>query len=248
MIKKIKKSLITVLILLSFSNVSIFAQGTDQRDKVPIFSVDTSEKKIALTFDINWADDDKLYEILGVLNKYDVKSTFFVIGKWVEYPEDKSQQIRDVFNAGHEIGNHSYKHPNFLQINGKQIANELGKANEIIYDITGKRCNTFRFPSGYYSSEAVQIANSMGFKSVQWSKDSLDWMNKSLESEYNRVMKDIGSGDIVLFHNNGKFTPNNLNRIIPELQKQGYKLVTVDEILYKEGFYVDKNGKQFKIS
>ena len=248
MIKKIKITLATVLILISLSNIKIFAQVLDSRNEVPIFSVDTDEKKIALTFDVNWTEDDKLYEILEILDTYNVKSTFFVIGKWIEYPEDKSKEIQDICANGHEIGNHSYEHSNFLKINRKQIEKELGKANEIIYDITGKRCSTFRFPSGYYSSEAVKIANSMGFTSVQWSKDSLDWMSKGLESEYNRVMKDIGSGDIVLFHNNGKFTPENLKIIIPELQKQGYKLVTVDEILHKEGFYVDRNGKQFKIS
>lgn len=249
--KNIKISVLGLIIIVFFiciKGLNVLAETNNYVDKVPIFSVDTNEKKIALTFDMNWADDDKLDEILEVLEKNNVKSTFFLIGKWVNYPSDNTHKVRKIDSLGHEIANHSYEHSNFLKINGKQIENDLGKANKIIYDITGKTNKIFRFPSGYYSSEAVKIINELGYTSVQWSKDSLDWMNKNAESEYQRVMKDIKSGDIVLFHNNGKFTPSNLERIIPELQKQGYELVTVSEILHNEKFFVDELGRQFKIS
>ena len=250
MIKKRKKLLILGMIFLFIliQGVPVFAQGKDCKNKIPIFSVVTEEKKIALTFDLNWADPEGVYDILNVLDKYNVKSTFFVIGKWVEYPDGNDVKLREVDRRGHEIANHSYEHPNFLQINRKQIAKEIVMAEKIIYDVTGKNSKYFRFPSGAYTSEGVELINSMGLTSVQWSKDSLDWKNKGLEFEHNNVMRDIKSGDIVLFHNNGKFTATNLDKIIPLLQSKGYKLVTIDEMLHKKEFFVDENGKQFKIN
>lgn len=76
--------------------------------------------------------------------------------------------------------------------------------------------------------------------------DSVDWKEQGEEVEYNKVMKKVKAGSILLYHNNAKYTPNNLNRIIPELQKQGYKFVTVGELIYKEDAYVDKDGVQHR--
>ncbi|MGL5066701.1 MAG: polysaccharide deacetylase family protein [Sarcina sp.] len=250
MIKKRKKILLIgiVFLFVFLQSANVLAKGNNCKDKVPVFSVDTEEKKVALTFDLNWADPDEVYKILDVLDKYNVKSTFFVIGKWVQYPTGNDVKLKEVYKRGHEIANHSYEHPNFLKINRKQIAKEIVMTEKIIYDITGKNSKYFRFPSGAYTSEGVEQINSMGLTCVQWSKDSLDWKNRGLEIEHNNVMKDIKSGDIVLFHNNGKFTSQNLERIIPLLQDKGFKLVTVDEMLHKKEFFVDENGKQFKIN
>ncbi|MGL4655637.1 MAG: polysaccharide deacetylase family protein [Sarcina sp.] len=248
--KNIKKIIIVIIAILivSIQTIKVLAVQKDYKEKVPIFSVDTQEKLVALTFDLNWAQPDEVYNILDVLEKYNVKSTFFVIGKWVEYPKGNDVKLKAVANRGHEIANHSYEHPNFLKINRKQIEKQIVMTEKIIYDITGKNSKYFRFPSGAYTSEGVEVINSMGLTCVQWSNDSLDWKNKGLDFEYNNVMKDIKPGDIVLFHNNGKFTAKNLDKIIPLLQKDGYKLVTIDEMLHKKEFFIDENGKQFKIN
>ncbi|MGL4451424.1 MAG: polysaccharide deacetylase family protein [Sarcina sp.] len=248
--KKVKSVIIMLMTILivSLQNVGAIAKTNDCKEKVPIFSVDTNEKKVAFTFDLNWANPDEIYNILDVLDKYNVKSTFFVIGKWVVYPSGNDVKLKEVASRGHEIANHSYEHPNFLQINGKQIAKEIVMTEKIIYDITGKNSKYFRFPSGAYTSEGVKVINSMGLTCVQWSNDSLDWKNKGLDFEYNNIMKDIKPGDIVLFHNNGKFTAKNLDKIIPVLQNEGYELVTIDNMLHKKEFFVDENGKQFKIN
>ncbi|MGL5634487.1 MAG: polysaccharide deacetylase family protein [Sarcina sp.] len=250
MIKKIKKFFLIffLLNLTIFQGVLVYSIPTNNKDKVPIFSVNTIEKKIALTFDLNWAENDATYEILDLLDKYNAKGTFFVIGRWVKYPDNNEEKIREISKRGHEIGNHSFQHPNFLKINRKQIEKEIVMTEKIIYDITGKGSKYFRFPSGGFTNDAVKQINELGLTSIQWSKDSLDWMNKGLDFEYKNVMKNINAGDIVLFHNNGKYTVKNLDMIIPELQKQGYDFVTIDELLHKKEFFIDENGKQFKIS
>lgn len=246
----IKKNLIYLMIFLSIfiCKVDVFANPKDNSDKIPIFCVDTDEKKIALTFDLNWCEEDYLYPILDVLDKYNVKSTFFVMGKWINFPEGNKVKFLEVVKRGHEIGNHSYQHPNFLQINRKQIEKEIVNTEKIIYDITGKRSDYFRFPGGGFTGEGVKIVNENNLKAIQWSKDSLDWKNTSADFEYNRVMKNIQAGDIILFHNNGKYTATNLQRIIPKLQAEGYKFVTIGELVYKNDFFVNENGKQFKIN
>ncbi|MGL4990741.1 MAG: polysaccharide deacetylase family protein [Sarcina sp.] len=249
MIKFIKCNVFIVLISILSSGILCYAKPNDDfKDKVPIFYVETTEKKISLTFDLNWAENDQIYNILDVLDKYNVKATFFVIGKWAVYPKGNDSKLLEISRRGHELANHSYEHPNFLQINSKQIAKEIVMTEKIIYDITGKSSKYFRFPSGAYSSEAVKIINSMGFKSIQWSNDSIDWKNKDANSEYYNVMKDIKPGDIILFHNNGVYTPKNLDRMIPTLKNEGYDIVTIDELLHKEEFFVSENGKQFKIN
>ncbi|MGL4739238.1 MAG: polysaccharide deacetylase family protein [Sarcina sp.] len=250
MIKGIKKFFLTffLLILTIFQSVLVYSVPVNNKDKVPIFCVDSTEKKIALTFDLNWAENDATSDILDVLDKYNAKGTFFIIGRWIKYPHNNEEIIKEISERGHEIGNHSFEHPNFLKINRKQIEKEIVMTEKIIYDITGKGCKYFRFPSGGFTKDAVKQINELGLTSIQWSRDSLDWMNKGLEFEYKNVMKNIGAGDIVLFHNNGKYTVENLNLIIPELQKEGYLFVTIDELLHKKEFFIDENGKQFKIS
>lgn len=249
-LRMIQNVLICILALigLSFSKQCVYAGQKDFTDKIPIFSVDTDEKKIALTFDLNWTEQDNLYEVLDILDQYNVKCTFFIMGKWLVKPESNKEKLLEINRRGHEIGNHSYEHPNFLQINRKQIEKEIESTEKIIYDVTGKRCKYFRFPSGGFTAMGVQTVNSMSLKSIQWSKDSLDWKNKGAEIEYKNVMNEIKSGDIVLLHNNGKYTATNLKKIIPSLQSDGYKLVTIDELLYEDSFFVNENGKQFKIN
>ena len=214
--------------------------------EVPIYSVDKEEKEIALTFDINWAENDYIYSILDTLDKYNVKGTFFVMGGWVNYSDENVVKLKKISERGHEIGNHSYKHPIFSKIGEERIKEELRKTDEVVEKYTGKKPSVFRFPSGDYNAQSYRTVTSLGYKCIQWDADSVDWKEQGEEVEYNKVMKKVKAGSILLYHNNAKYTPSNLNRIIPELQKQGYKFVTVGELIYKEDAYVDKDGVQHR--
>lgn len=224
-------------------NIQVFSEDYDAE---PIYSVDTDEKVVSLTFDVNWAEKDNLPRILDVLDKYNIKGTFFVIGKWVNDSEENSDKLKRLSERGHEIGNHSYIHPMFTKINDSRIQDELKKTDEIIEKYTGEKTKLFRFPSGDYNKECLKRVRNLGYMAIQWNVDSVDWKELGADVEYNRVMKGVKPGSIILFHNNAKYTPDNLDRIIKELKDQGYAFKPVGEMIYYENYFVDKDGRQHK--
>ena len=207
--------------------------------KVPIYRVSTEEKKIALTFDVNWAENEYIYDILDILNKNNAKGTFFIMGGWVNYSDENREKLMKISEGGHEIGNHSYIHPSFTKISHERMADEIKKTEDIVYAAIGSKIKLFRFPSGDY-------VRSLGYECIQWDVDSIDYKELGAEVEYNRVMKNIKEGSIVLFHNNAKYTPQNLNKIITKLTEDGYEFVTVSELIYDDNYYVDEKGEQIK--
>lgn len=237
--------LFTVVISIFFTEKAKFSLAEIYNDK-PIYRVKTEEKKLALTFDINWAENDELDNILEVLDKYNVKATFFIMGGWVNYSEENRDKLKKIKEGGHEIGNHSYIHPMFSKITEDRMKEELEKTNKIIEDTVGEKVKLFRFPSGDYTKKSCEFISEQEMVSIQWDVDSVDWKQNGAEEEYNRVMKKISSGSILLFHNNAKYTPGNLDRIINELQKDDYNFVKVGEMIYYNDFFIDEKGEQIK--
>ena len=247
-----RKRKIIIAILLIFGTMitsiigskSILVNGS--LDKKPIFRVNTENKQIALTFDVNWAENEYIYDILDVLNKYNVKATIFVMGKWVNYPEGNKEKLIKINEMGHEIGNHSYVHPSFSKIDESRMLEELTKTDDIIYEAIGVKPTLFRFPSGDYNDKALQFVLEKGYKCIQWDCDSVDWKESGEEVEYERIMKKVTSGSIMLFHNNAKYTPSNLDKIISKLKEDGYEFVTVGQLTECDEYYIDENGEQHK--
>lgn len=247
--KRLTKCLLLISILLSLMMISIFISRKSSTvaaniSNMPIYNVDRDEKWISLTFDVNWAENDYLEEILQILKDNDVKATFFVMGKWVIYPEDNSSKLLAIKDGGHEIGNHSYEHPDFKNITEKRMIAEISKTDEIFkrYGIESEKI--FRCPSGSYNDLTLKICDQLGYKVIQWDVDSLDWKEIGEEYEYNKVIKNVKSGSIILFHNNGKYTPKNLDKIIKNLKNQGYEFKKVQEIIYEKDYFIDNEGVQ----
>lgn len=237
----IKVTLIVIVAIFTLT-MSVFAKGN-----IPIYSVEREDKKIALTFDVNWAEKEYIYEILDLLDENDIKATFFIMGRWVIYPEGNKEKLIDIHKRGHEIGNHSYSHPDFKKIGKERVIEEIKKTEDIIKNEIGIKMNLFRFPSGSYSDESLKTIEDLGYKSIQWDVDSVDWKGESKEKEFKRVMNNVKGGSILLYHNNGKYTVNNLKEIIPKLKADGYEFVKVSEIIYENSYEIDDNGKQLLI-
>ena len=164
--------LVLVIILSLVVNKRSISVSTNNPSKLPIFRVNTEEKEVALTFDINWAEEEHLDEILQILKKYDAKGTFFIMGGWVNYTDDNKEKLKNIYNDGHEIGNHSYIHPNFVNISEQRMNDELKKTEDIIYQTIGCNTKSFRFPSGSYNEKALNYVMSKGYKCIQWDVDS----------------------------------------------------------------------------
>lgn len=229
---------ISIAMLGSNSSISVF----NSEKKLPIYCVDTTEKKMSITFDVNWGND-KTDEILDILDKYNAKATFYVIGLWCDdYPD----MVKKIHERGHEIGNHSNRHPDYTKMSKDAISNDVQIANAKILDITGEMPKTFRFPSGAYNDAAIEVIEGIGMKAIQWNADSIDWKENGLDVEYNRIIKKAGPGAILLFHNNAKYTAQNLERILKKYEDEGYQFVTVSDLIYQDGYYLNNEGKQIR--
>jgi polysaccharide deacetylase family sporulation protein PdaB len=209
-----------------------------QSRQVPIYSVDTGEKKVAISFDAAWGAD-ATSRLLEILRQHHVKTTFFLTGIWVKkYPE----MVKAIAAEGHEIGNHSLTHPHFNSLSEAEIRKELADNDALIFSLTGKHTRLFRPPFGEYDNLVLQTARSSGYEAIQWSVDSLDWQEIGKEAITERVLQNIRPGAIVLFHNNAKYTPEALPVILDTLQQQGYQIVPVSDLLLKGDYYIEQHS------
>ena len=221
-----------------------FVFGTNiQNNNLPIYSVDKGEEKIcAISFDAAWGNEDTPL-LIEILDKYKIKTTFFVVGSWVDkYPES----VKALSDAGHEIMNHSNTHAHMTKISSEKMKEEVTKCSEKIKAITKKEPNLFRPPYGDYNSEVINEVEKLSNYVIQWSVDSLDWKDYSPDDIYKRVVTNIHPGAIVLFHNAAKNTPEALKKILPKLIEDGYKIVPVSQIIMKDNYKIDHTGKQIE--
>ena len=213
-----------------------------QQRKLPIYSVDTKEKKIAISFDASWGDD-RTDDILKVLDKYNAKATFFIVGAWIDQYPDK---LKTMYEKGHEIGNHSNKHPIMTTISKEKMIEEIAITDAKIMSITGQGTTLFRCPSGEYNNLVIETVEATNHYCIQWDVDSIDWKEQGAEIEYNRIVKKTKPGSILLFHNNAKYTPENLPRILEYFKAKGYEFVKISDLIYKNNYYINVEGKQIQ--
>lgn len=217
--------------------------GFDTKEKVPIFSVKKEDKVLSITFDMNWGEDHTS-DILKVLDKHEVKATFFVMGKWAIYPKENMAVLKNIYLKGHEIGNHSYLHPMFSKISKDRMEKEINDTNKVIKEIIGEDIKLFRFPSGDFNSLGVKVVENMGMYPIQWNVDSIDWKNIGEDYEFKRVKDNIKPGSIILYHNTGRYTAKNLDKLLIYLKSEGYSIKTTGEMIFRENYIIDNNGLQ----
>lgn len=237
----ISLSLVAILLasLVAITNTGTVYFGWAKR-LVPIYSVQTTEKKVALTFDAAWGSD-KTAKIVSTLKENGVSGTFFLVGFWVEQNADKVKLIDE---AGFDIGTHSNTHPKMSTLSSEQVKNELTKSMELITNITGKEVKFFRAPFGDYNDNLISIADSLGLKTIQWDVDSLDWKGLSAEEILTRIKNSVKNGSIILCHNNSDHILEALPLIISYLKSEGYSMVKISDLVYNDNYIIDNNGLQ----
>lgn len=210
--------------------------------ELPIYCVDTDEKKVALSFDAAWGNEDTR-QILDILKKHDIQVTFFMTGGWVEsFPDD----VKAIQEAGHDLGNHSENHKNMSQLSDEQKTEELMKVHEKVKILTGEDMELFRPPYGDYDDDVVLNATKNGYFTIQWDVDSLDWKDYGVDSIIDTVVnhKNLGNGSIILCHNGAKYTAQALESLITGLQEKGYEIVPVSQLILKKDYHMDVTGRQ----
>lgn len=222
-----------------FDSLNVFSTTKE----LPIYSVERKDKKIAISFDAAYGDEYTI-EILDTLDKYKVKTTFFLVKFWVKnFPN----RVEEIHKRGHEIGNHSATHPNMSQLTPKQIAEELNSTGDEITKITKEKPVLFRPPFGDYNDTLIREAKENGYYTIQWDVDSIDWKELGTQSVVDRVTRNVKPGSIVLFHNNAKYVNEYLPLVLERLIDDGYEIVPISELIHKKDFKIDNTGKQIPI-
>lgn len=212
-----------------------------QKKELPVYEVDRNDNKIALTIDAAW-EDDKTPFILETLDKYGIKATFFLCGFWAEkYADD----VKAIYDAGHELGNHTATHPHMNKLSAQEIQKEIDDFEKLMVNITGERTKLFRAPYGEYNDNVITTVRSLGYEVLQWNIDSIDWKEeRSAQTILDTVLPKLKGGSIILCHNNGFKIKEYLPTLIEEAQKKGFEFVTISELLLDGDTYIDVNGVQ----
>jgi polysaccharide deacetylase family sporulation protein PdaB len=223
---------------------AVTVSNTGSKRDLPIYCVNTDEKKVALSFDAAWENKDT-QNILDILAKHDVKVSFFMTGGWIEkYPED----VKAIAAAGHDLGNHSENHKQMSQLSKEQCVDEIMKTHNKVKQLTGIKMKLFRAPYGDYNNTLVGAARECNYYTIQWDVDSLDWRDYGTNDIIKRVLNDkhLRNGSIILMHNGAKYTPDALDSIITGLQDKGYKIVPISQLIYTGDCRIDHEGRQFE--
>lgn len=212
--------------------------------KLPIYCVDTDKPQVAISFDAAWGNE-QTQGILDCLAKYNVKASFFLTGGWVDkYGDD----VKRIAKAGHDVGNHSQNHKQMSQLSKAQCIKEIQTVHEKVKVLTGQDMILFRPPFGDYNNNLINVCNELHYYCIQWDVDSLDWKDYDAKTITNRILNDkhLGKGSIILMHNGGKHTLEALPSIIEGLQAKGYELVPISQLIYKENYEMNHEGRQFQ--
>lgn len=228
--------------LYSKSNNETVEVSTNASKQLPIYSVDTDENKIALTINCAWNADD-IDLILETLSKHNCHITFFIVGDWAtKYPE----AVKKIYDAGHEIGNHSDSHPHVNNMNISANIEQIKKCSDKIESITGKKTTLYRGPYGEYNDTVIQATKNSNHLAIQWSIDSLDYKSLTFEQMWERIEPKLNCGSIILMHNGTENTALSLDAILTNIEQKGFQIVKVSDIVYTSDFNIDNNGVQHK--
>lgn len=227
--------------VLSFSGVIANSSGNR---KLPIYYVGRDDKTVSISFDAAWGNEHT-QKLLDIMKEKNVKSTFFLVGNWVDkYPES----VKAIHEAGHDVGNHSDTHPHLPKQTLEKMTSQIEDCNNKIEKIIGVRPTLFRPPYGDYNNDVVETTNKLNMHCIQWDVDSLDWKDPTPEEMLKRIKNKVRSGSIILMHNGAKNTPEALPKIIDMLIGEGYKIVPISELIYKDNYTVEHDGKQINKS
>lgn len=207
---------------------------------LPIYSVQTQEKKAAIGINCAW-DDRDIPQILQTLREHNTQATFFLLGEWAEKYPLSAKAITD---AGHEIGSHSYSHRDMDCLSQQEILEEIRSSQIAIETVCGKKPILFRPPSGSYNDLVIDSIHSCGCIPIQWNLDTLDWKGLSAKQIAERVSSRLSCGSILLLHSGADFSAQSLPLILEQADDCGFSFVPVGELLLPNSKQVDHEGRQ----
>lgn len=239
-------SVLTVITLFGVANLTVntatIETASNVTQTIPIYNVQTEEKKIAFTMNCAWSADD-IDDILETLRSNEVKITFFMVGDWVD---KNPEAVKKIYEEGHEIGNHSNTHPHVNNLTYEQNLEEIQKCSEKIEQLTGQKPTLYRVPYGEYNDIAIKAAFENEYYAIQWNKDTLDYQALNGEQMWKRIGENLQNGDIILSHNGTAHMADSLDMLLKNIKEKGFEVVKVSELIHKENYEINSNGTQIK--
>lgn len=189
--------------------------------------IDPEKPMVALTFD----DGPSIHteKILDLLEQYDSRATFFVIGNLVE---SRRETIERAFDMGSEIMGHSWDHRNLTKLSAREISTQVTDTANAIESVTGLRPQMYRTPYGAVNDRVRDVSGELGFAIISWSVDPRDWQTRNTDAVHAAIMRNVKDRAIILSHDLYGTTADAMERVIPELLELGYQLVTVSELMF----------------
>ena len=226
-------------IMVTTRTATLAVQTLTQEREIPIYYVETDKKVCSISFDAAWGNE-QTETLLDILDEHDVKTTFFLVGDWVEsYP----QSVKEIALRGHDVGNHSDTHAHMSELSKEEQINEIISCNDKIKAITNKDVTLFRPPYGEYDNKLVINCKEQQMYCTQWNIDSLDWKDPTPQQMVERIKNNLKNGSIILMHNGAKNTPEALPMIIDAIKSEGYELVPISQLIPKGEYYTDHEGR-----
>lgn len=191
-----------------------------------IYAGDKNSKYVSLMINVYWGTE-YVEQMLKILKKYDAKTTFFVGGSWVK---DNQELLKTMYKSGHEIASHGTNHKEHGKISYENNLTEIQTCHEIVKHVLGIDMNLFAPPGGSYSKNTTKAADFLGYKTIMWTRDTIDWRDKNTSLIYNRATTNLCGGDLILMHPTAN-TVEAFSNIIEQCKRQGFQLVTVSKNL-----------------
>lgn len=212
-----------------------------------ICSVSHGRKQVALTFDISGdlKELPGLNQVPKILEENQVKASFFVSGEWAaEYPE----HIRELSDKGHDIGSMGQSGGSMNGLTTKIRQDEISQAHVCLEQLTSQEINLFRPAKGEYDDSLITSVCAMGYYPIGWDVDSQDWKDYGAFAIQKQVLEneELKNGSIIRFHCGSKYTAQSLADIIDGLKTSGYELVPLSQMIHKEQYHLDEQGRQIK--
>lgn len=213
---------LTAVFVLAFSGSVLTANVSV--DAAPYYHGNTDKKNVTLMVNVYWGTE-YIEDMLAAFEEYGVRTTFFVGGTWAE---KNPETLKKIHEAGHEIGNHGYFHLDHKKISDEKNTEEILVCERMVKSIIGVKTALFAPPSGSFSKQTLSIAKELGYQTIMWSKDTIDWRDKDENLVYSRATKNLKGGDLILMHPT-EHTAKALRRILGFCKENGFSVVTVSE-------------------
>lgn len=195
----------------------------------PIYNGNKQRANVSLMFNV-YEGTDVVNGIMDVLKEKNVKATFFIGGCWAD---DNEKTLKRISGEGHELGNHGYFHKDHKKLTYNENKEEIDTADKVIFALSGTKPTLFAPPSGSFSAVTLDCCSDLEYKLIMWSKDTIDWRDKTPEKVYSRATKNPENGDLILMHPK-PHTLATLGRIIDFYLSHGFNIVTVGENILEE--------------